>query len=125
MGDTTDYRKLLLQFIGSLTICDHIGDVTNEIDTVLKKLGMPLPADVATDTDWGVALGEWLGKQGVPFFFKGWGEWAPWGSADGSPKWYSEGKKASWPDGTCSLRVGKKTAGRKLDGKLWEEYPSA
>ncbi len=64
-GQDTDYRELLLQFIGSLTICDHIGDVTNEIDDVLTRLGMPLPAEVATDTDWGIALGEWLGKQGI------------------------------------------------------------
>ena len=33
-----DYKELLLQFIGSLTLCDHMGDVANDIDEVLKKM---------------------------------------------------------------------------------------
>lgn len=37
-----DYRKLLLQFIGSLTLCDHMGDVADGINLVLKKLGIEI-----------------------------------------------------------------------------------
>jgi hypothetical protein len=32
--------ELLLQLIASLTLCDHMGDVYNDIDVVLKKLGI-------------------------------------------------------------------------------------
>lgn len=33
-------RNLILQFIGSLTLADHMGDVADDIQYVLKKLGM-------------------------------------------------------------------------------------
>ena len=39
---------------------------------------------------------------GVPFFFKQWGEFAP-----------------------TLIRVGKKRAGRLLDGREWNEFPHA
>ena len=35
-----DYRKLILQFIGSLSLADHLGDVANDTDTVLSRLGL-------------------------------------------------------------------------------------
>jgi len=63
---------------------------------------------------------------GVPFFFKQWGEWAPlYGLLSensckhtGIFKW-SDG----WQDGCCSLRVGKKAAGRLLDGRTHDDFP--
>jgi hypothetical protein len=33
-----DYRELLLQVVASLTLCDHIGDVSNVVAEVLDKL---------------------------------------------------------------------------------------
>ena len=51
-----DYKALLLQFIGSLTLCDHMGDVSNDVQTVLKRMNMPLEFD-----DWD-DLGEALSK---------------------------------------------------------------
>jgi protein gp37 len=49
---------------------------------------------------------------GVPFFFKQWGEWAPF------PNWTGDTSKG-WP----SERVGKKSAGRLLDEMEWDEMP--
>jgi protein gp37 len=55
---------------------------------------------------------------GVPFFFKQWGEWL-------------HDDEALCP-GECSigyhaqgdmLRIGKRRAGRELDGRTWEEFP--
>jgi protein gp37 len=43
----------------------------------------------------------------VPFFFKQWGEWAP------DPI-----------SGIGMIRVGKKRAGRILDGREWSEVPN-
>ena len=59
-----DYRALLLQFIASLTLADHMGDVSNDIDQVLKRLGLEPPLEIY-DGDGLGALGTWLGKQGV------------------------------------------------------------
>lgn len=33
-----NYKDLVYRFIGSLTLCEHMGDVSNEVDTVLKEL---------------------------------------------------------------------------------------
>ena len=35
-----DYKKLLLEFIASLCLCDHMGDVANDIEYILKKIGI-------------------------------------------------------------------------------------
>lgn len=57
---------------------------------------------------------------GVPFFFKQWGEWAP-GSHPDRPKadqyWFES-------DGTYVNRLGKKAAGRLLDGQEYSGLPS-
>lgn len=55
----TDYRTLLLQFIGSLTLCDHMGDVSDNVNEVLNRLGL--------DIEWSEfnQLGSELGKMGV------------------------------------------------------------
>lgn len=51
---------------------------------------------------------------GVPFFFKQWGEYGPNWLNDDNGK--IEGSE--WMD-----RMGKKAAGRLLDGRTWDEMP--
>jgi protein gp37 len=55
----------------------------------------------------------------VAFFFKQWGEWRPFTAAD------SGGTIHRWGDkvGTWCARVGKKKAGRLLDGREWSQFP--
>lgn len=53
---------------------------------------------------------------GAPFFFKQWGEWLPCFDSTASPVHI-------WPDGEKAYRVGKKAAGRLLDGREWNEFP--
>ena len=54
----------------------------------------------------------------VPFFFKQWGNWH---ESDLQPR---AGRDAHlWPGGKLMYRVGKKFAGRELDGRTWDEYP--
>lgn len=55
-----DYRTLLLQLIGSLTLCDHMGDVSNDVDFVLKKLGIEIE-----DWDEMYELASKLGEMGI------------------------------------------------------------
>jgi DNA (cytosine-5)-methyltransferase 1 len=78
--------------------------------------------------DWARGLRDQCVAAGVPFFFKQWGEWAP--VADGPDVgvflrpdgiWGSRGEMK---DGAAPMqRVGKKAAGRLLDGREWNEMP--
>lgn len=94
--------------------------------------------------DWVRTLRDQCVAAGVPFHFKQWGAWAPWapedwsedaGGAncvmlDGSTGWVAgnEDYLTNWSriDGTQHIvsRVGKKAAGRELDGRTWDEYPA-
>jgi protein gp37 len=85
-----------------------------------------LPATALPRLDWVVAGGEtgstarptganWVrdlrdscAAAGVPFYFKQWGEWAP-GPGNGS--------------GDKVVRSGRRTAGRLIDGRSWDELP--
>lgn len=97
--------------------------------------------------DWARSLRDQCQAAGVPFFFKQWGEWAPFDNRDV----WTEGKplvclkpsgETSWfagdADGGCTnwsenydesdqpiSKVGKKAAGRTLDGREWNELPKA
>lgn len=55
----------------------------------------------------------------VPFHFKQWGDWAP-----GQGINLAKARFASAADGTPMLRIGKKEAGRILDGAIWDGFPS-
>jgi hypothetical protein len=54
-----ELRALLLQFLASLTLCDHIGDVANDVDVVLRRLG------IQWDWDDFRGLANHLGRAGV------------------------------------------------------------
>ncbi len=106
--------------------------------------------------DWVRSLRDQCTAAGVPFFFKGWGEWGSTavdmcsGEArfrtftsfehycDKAPTWMRRGDMLICPDGhvpthggeddktfpMCVIRcVGKKRAGRLLDGREWNESP--
>lgn len=53
-GNHTD---LLLKLIGSLTLCDHMGDVSNDVDKVLRELDINVPGDLEWED-----LGDWLAR---------------------------------------------------------------
>lgn len=79
----------------------------------------------------------------VPFLFKQWGEWAPGENCGGPMKrtervahWWAEEWLFSeltpsgsvgmhYDDGPTVYRVGKKTAGRHLDGRTHDDFPAA
>jgi protein gp37 len=60
--------------------------------------------------DWARAVRDRCVAAGVPFFFKHWGEWAPAG-----------GDAAERP----MVRIGRRAAGRLLDGQSWNELPAS
>ncbi|MCG5460821.1 phage Gp37/Gp68 family protein [Micromonospora sp. MED01] len=104
----------------------------------------PLPSLDLTGIDWLIAGGEsgpnarpmhpdWVRDlrdrcqaAGTAFFFKQWGNWVP-------PSEMPEDTFMSWDveHGTSAYdrdqpwRVGKKAAGRELDGRTWDQYPTS
>jgi protein gp37 len=70
--------------------------------------------------DWVRSLRDLCQAAGVPFFFKQHGEWLH--ETQGID--FHEGHKYYvWPDESMSFRVGKKAAGRLLDGRTWDDMP--
>lgn len=68
--------------------------------------------------DWARSIRDQCAAADIPFFFKQWGQFAWKGQID------SDGKKFVFPhdcEGCQSL--GKKRAGRLLDGREWNEFP--
>ena len=72
--------------------------------------------------DWARGLRDQCAAAGVPFLFKQWGEWIPMlGQAEGVPV----REKTTTPDGWVMGHAGKKAAGRLLDGRTWDGFPTA
>ena len=78
--------------------------------------------------EWALSLRDQCSAAGVAFFHKQWGEW---GHLDHLPEAtfmdldvaHGASLWAAFPDGM--VRVGKKRAGRLLDGRTHDEYPDA
>ena len=75
--------------------------------------------------EWPRAIREQCVSAGVPFFFKGWGAWASTFNNDTSHGAMPKYQDVPVGDGTHHrmFRVGKKAAGRLLDGRLWDQMP--
>jgi len=66
--------------------------------------------------DWARSLRDKCAEAGVPFLFKQWGEWLP----------DNQNPSIAHPhDESGAIRVGKKSAGRLLDGVLHDGHPAA
>lgn len=57
----------------------------------------------------------------VPFFFKSWGEFSP--EFNGKSKYVNVHRGVSMDEPTPMYPVGKKQAGRLLDGRTWDQVP--
>lgn len=85
---------------------------------------------------WARTIRDQCVNAGVPYFFKQWGEWLPSSSErenrenstivklDGKTYPLSEPGPWSEPSDAVVNRVGKTRAGRVLDGRTWDEYPT-
>jgi protein gp37 len=75
--------------------------------------------------DWARRARDQCVAAGVPFFFKQWGEWAPRCNFEQSntpvPRYGAA--IADGQTGLCTYRIGKKKAGRLLDGREWNQFP--
>lgn len=78
--------------------------------------------------DWARSLRDQCKAAGVPFFFKQWGEWLPNDHMERDARVVARDTGKAWVtfNDAASLgayRVGKKAAGRLLDGKEYSEFP--
>lgn len=98
-------------------------ELTNRIDWVIVG-GESGHKARPMNPEWATSMRLQCMVAGVPFFFKQWGEWS-------SPGFKQEGHRGEhfWPlengRGPISYRVGKKQAGRFLDGREYNEFPRA
>lgn len=81
--------------------------------------------------DWVRSLRDQCVAAGVPLFFKQWGEYTLGSYLDGNKpatvRMNAQGQRPSKPSFNgyeWFKRVGKKEAGRRLDGREWSEYPA-
>lgn len=86
----------------------------------------------AMHPDWARKIVADCRAAGVPVMFKQWGEWAPHPRRDnaagldpGGPWYRSELLGEGRPDGSFWLKVGKRNAGRLLDGEEVLEQPAS
>ncbi len=61
---------------------------------------------------------------GIPFFFKQWGKWAPIHELRANEPGIKGKQWCNFDPDTSVCKVGKKKAGRILDGRTWDEFPS-
>ena len=86
--------------------------------------------------DWPRSLRDQCNAAGVPFFFKQWGQWVPRAGTTWSEWLMLDGTRHSGgfetrqhlmsvlPEDSCGIeRIGKRAAGRLLDGREWNEMP--
>lgn len=84
-----------------------------------------------THLEWVRDLRDQCRKARVPFFFKQWGCWCPgyttdweyWTKLQNGEQWAHGVKDHVWPDKCRAVYLGKKRAGRLLDGKEWSQFP--
>lgn len=98
----------------------------NSLDWVICG-GQTGPGARPMHPDWVRSLRDQCKEAGVPFFFKSWGEWMPsyqTGATFELSRLKTDEVVMSGPGhGVVMKKVGKKTAGRLLDGQEWNQYP--
>jgi protein gp37 len=116
-------------FVSSNSGPFHVEDGAHKIDLAIVG-GESGPGARPTHPDWVRSVRDQCAESGVPFLFKQWGEWCPGENVDDSKKYktmvYVNGEwvqcSDDWQterdDGPIMYRVGKKKAGRMLDGKI-------
>jgi protein gp37 len=126
---------------GDYCDCDLQGEypINPTLDWVIVG-GETGPGARPMHPDWVRRIRDECKAAGVPFTFKAWGEWAPWGVGGSVSNEVAEtarqvghfDEQGEFLDNTIlssgreihMARIGKKRAGRLLDGVTWDHWPS-
>ncbi|SFU70632.1 DUF5131 family protein [Alicyclobacillus macrosporangiidus] len=73
--------------------------------------------------EWARSLRDQCQAAGVAFLFKQWGEWAPVHELRCNEPGICGRQWYNFDPDTAVCRIGKRAAGRLLDGRTWDEYP--
>ena len=109
-------------------LCDGRGRSPGLLDWLIAG-GESGPGARPMHPDWARSLRDQCESAEVPYLFKQWGEWAPTGyvGAGGHDprEIFVRDSTVTCHDfeGAQLRKVGKKAAGRELDGRTWDEYP--
>lgn len=142
LGATTESRPEMLRrgpilkaiparvhFWSAEPLLGDLGEIPTEIMPSWVITGGESGRDAQpTHPDWFRSIRDQCAAAGVPFLFKQWGEWLP---AEDVPSELQESLELQDRDGYAGdeenlavlYRVGKKAAGRHLDGVLHDGYP--
>ena len=134
-----------VRFLSIEPLLEDLGDLRMEDCWLPERIGWIIvggesgPGARPMHPDWARSIRDQCQAAGVPFFFKQWGDWVGSDSevAKNWPTSHSvsveRGHVHVWPFKKPSgppffgmnfnLRVGKKSAGRTLDGRTWDEMP--
>lgn len=74
--------------------------------------------------DWARSVRDQCQASGTSFFFKQWGQWLPTDQLEYVHPATGSNNGFEFEDGLLTWRVGKKAAGRLLDGREWNEFPA-
>lgn len=76
--------------------------------------------------DWFQSLRDQCVAADIPFFFKQWGEWVPTDQIGKGIEYSADADHLHlFDDDTFpAVRIGKKKAGRAIDGQIWDQYPT-
>lgn len=105
----------------------HLPDNFRKLACWVVAGGETGPRARPSHPEWFRSLRDQCYAVGLPFFFKQWGEWGPW--SEMRDKGFHTGKQMQFQSvesGQCfrtMKRVGRKGAGRLLDGWEWNEFP--
>lgn len=137
------YGNVYVSWLDALSGKHHHNGPGGVITKKTKKLdwvicgGETGPGARPCHPDWVRGLRDQCQEAGAPFFFKQWGQWNDLSSGN----WVAPRKKDTrvpwidsyvlshrnkineFPDGCRVFNMGKKAAGRLLDGRTWNEYP--
>ena len=96
---------------------------SNDIDWLIMG-GESGPGARPMHPDWARSMRDQCLAAGVPFFFKQWGEWIEVRhTSQEIVDRYSKNTIAA-DNGDLFFKIGKKAAGRLLDGREWQEVPN-
>ena len=99
---------------------------TPRLDQIITG-GESGPGARPSNPNWHRSVRDQCQEAGVPYFFKQWGEWAPLDVAgsEASGGWapIKTPDRLAQFDEEIMFRIGKKAAGRLLDGREWSEFP--